>query len=64
MKDYLPEVDTGERVFGYSRHVKGLLMKEYKYYPTESGRWALSFGLVCSASLSFAKAMYVLVCLA
>jgi hypothetical protein len=28
-------------------------MKECKYDPTDSGRRALSFGLVCSASLLF-----------
>jgi hypothetical protein len=27
----------GERMFGYSKHVKGHLM-EYKYDPTDSGR--------------------------
>jgi hypothetical protein len=38
MKECFPEADTGERMFGYNRHVKGHLMKEYKYDPTESGR--------------------------
>ena len=33
-----PEADSGERMFGYSKHVKGHLMKEYKYDPTDSGR--------------------------
>jgi hypothetical protein len=33
-----PEADTGKRMFGYSRHVKGCLMKEYKSDPTDSGR--------------------------
>ena len=28
---------TGERMFCYSRHVKGLLMKEYKYGPAGGG---------------------------
>ena len=28
VKDCFPEADTGERMFGYSRHVKGPLMKE------------------------------------
>ena len=32
----------GERMIGYSRHVKDLLMKENKYDPTVSGRLALS----------------------
>jgi hypothetical protein len=36
-------------MFGYSKHVKGHLMKEYKYDPIDSGGQALSFGLVCSA---------------
>jgi hypothetical protein len=58
MKDYFPEADTGERMFGYRRHVKGGLMKEYKYDPTDSGRQALSFGLVCSASIFFTKDMH------
>ena len=49
MKDCFPEADTGERMFGYSKHVKGHLMKEYKYDPIDSGGQALSFGLVCSA---------------
>lgn len=40
-----PEADTGERMFGYSRHVKGGLIKEYK----RGGRGALNLGLVCSA---------------
>jgi hypothetical protein len=38
MKDCFPEADTGERMFGYSRYMKGLLMKEYKYDPMDSGR--------------------------
>ena len=42
-----PEADTGERMFGYSRHVKGRLMKEYKYDPTDSGRGGVSFGFLC-----------------
>jgi hypothetical protein len=28
-KDCFPEADTGERMFGYRRHVKGRLMKQY-----------------------------------
>ena len=50
-------------MFGYSRHVEGLLMEEYKYDPTDSEGQALSFDLVCSASLFFAKDTHVLVCL-
>ena len=38
VKDYFPEADTGERMFGYSKHMKGPMMKEYKYDPTDSGR--------------------------
>jgi hypothetical protein len=30
--------ETGERMFGYSRHVKGLLIKEYKHDLTDSER--------------------------
>ena len=52
---HFPEADTGERMFGYSKHVKGHLMKEYKYDPTDSGKQALSIGLVCSALLFLAK---------
>ena len=40
-------------MFCYSKHVKGLVMKEFKYDPTDTGRQALSTGLVCSASLFF-----------
>lgn len=29
-KTYFPEADTGERMFGYSGHVKGCLMRECK----------------------------------
>jgi hypothetical protein len=32
-------------------------MEEYKHDPTDSGRRALSIGLVCSASLFFIKDM-------
>jgi|UPI0000486BEB hypothetical protein len=46
MKDCFPEADTRERIFGYSRHIKELLMKEYKHDPTDSGSLALSFGLL------------------
>ena len=50
-------------MFCYSRHVKGSMMKEYKYGPTDTGRRALSLGLVCSILLFFAKDMHVSVCL-
>jgi hypothetical protein len=33
-----PGAVTGERIFGYTKHVEGCLMKEYKYDPTDSGR--------------------------
>lgn len=33
--------------------MKGCLLKVYQYDPTDSGRRALSFGLVCPASLFF-----------
>ena len=55
MKGCFPEADTGERMFGYSRHVEGLLMEEYKYDPTDSEGQALSFDLVCSALLFIDK---------
>ena len=50
VKDCFTEADTGERMFGYSKHVKECLM-EYKYDPTDSGR----IGLFCSALLFFTK---------
>jgi hypothetical protein len=40
---------TGERMFGYSKHVKGHLM-EYKYDPTDSG--GQHRALVCFAPLA------------
>jgi hypothetical protein len=52
---------TGERMLGYSKHMKGSMMKEYKYDPTYSGRWALNFGLVCFTSLFFVNNTHVLV---
>jgi hypothetical protein len=61
VKKCFPEADTGGRIFGYSKHVKGHLMKEYKYDPTDSGRQASSIGLVFSASLFFSNDMHVLV---
>jgi hypothetical protein len=30
IKDCFPEADTGERIFGYSKHMKGFLIKELK----------------------------------
>jgi hypothetical protein len=48
VKGCFPEADIGERVFGYCRHVKGHMRKEYNYDPTVSGRRELSIGLVCS----------------
>ena len=63
MEDCFPEADTGERMFAYSKYVKGHLVGEYKYDPTDSERRALSFGLVCSALLFFDKDTHVLVCL-
>jgi hypothetical protein len=63
MKNIFPEADTGERMFGYSKHVNECLMKEHNYDITDSGRQGLSIGLVCLASLFFANSMHVLVCL-
>ena len=34
-------------------------MKEYKYDPTDSGRWAVNFGFVCAISVLFAKNTHV-----
>lgn len=51
---------TGERMFCWSGHTKGLLRKEYSDYdPTGSGRG--SMGLVCSTSLFLTNDMHVLV---
>jgi hypothetical protein len=43
MKEYFSEAGAIERMFYYSEHVKGCMMKEYT---TVSGRG--SIGLVCS----------------
>jgi hypothetical protein len=59
--DCFSEADTGEKMFGYSRHMKGLLMKEYKYDATNSERRTLSLSLVCSTSLFFVNDTHVLV---
>jgi hypothetical protein len=59
MKDCFPEADTCERMFLYSRHVKGHVMMEYSYDLTDSG--SLSIGLVYSASLFLTDNMHVLV---
>jgi hypothetical protein len=37
VEDCFPEADTGGRIFGYSRHVKGARIKEDKCDLTESG---------------------------
>jgi hypothetical protein len=55
-----PEANTGERMFGYSRHAKGHLMNEYKYDPTD--KWERSTEPWFSL-LFFPKDTYVLVCL-
>jgi hypothetical protein len=60
VKERFPEADTGEGMFWYSRHMKGLLMKEYTNDPTDSGTTALSIGLVCSSSIFFTNDMHVL----
>jgi hypothetical protein len=52
---------TGERVFRYSRHVKGPMTKKYKYDPTDSWGRALSLGLVCSTLLFFDNETHVFV---
>ena len=41
-KECFPEADTGERMFGHSRHMRELLMKENKSDPTDTGGQALS----------------------
>jgi hypothetical protein len=63
VKGCVAKADTGERMVCYSRHVKECVMKAYNYDPTDSGRPALSIGLLCSASLLFSNDWHVLVCL-
>lgn len=45
VKGYLAKADTRKNVFlkqtqveGYGKHMKGHLMKEYKYDPSDSGK--------------------------
>ena len=45
-------------MFYYSKHVKGLVMKEYKYDRPHSRRQALSLDLVFSASSFFTNNMH------
>lgn len=59
-KGCLTEAVTGEKMFEYSRHVKGPMM-EYKCDPTDSGRRAVSICLIYSTLLFFAKDTQVLV---
>jgi hypothetical protein len=44
---------TGEMMFLYSNHVKGPVIKECKYDPTDSERLAQSIGLVWTTLLLF-----------
>ena len=55
------EADTGERMFFYSRHMKGHVMKEYKYDPTDGG--SCNIGLFCSTLIFFANGTHLLFCL-
>jgi len=48
-------------MFGYSRHMKGCLIKDCKHDSTDSGRGALGIGLVCSALLFFTTDRHALV---
>jgi hypothetical protein len=52
---------TGDRMSCKSQHVKGHVIKEYKYDLTDSGSWSIV--LVCSAWLVFANNTCVSVCL-
>ena len=61
MKKCFPGVDTDERMLCYGRHVKGHMMKEYKYDSTDSGRESWSIGLLCSTSVFFTNDMLILV---
>ena len=61
MKDFFPEADMGGRMFGYSRQLRGCMMKEYKYDPTDSVGRALNLGLVCVTSPFSTKDTHVLV---
>lgn len=58
-RESFPEADTAEMMLCWSRHVKGQVMEDYKYDPTDSGNW--STGLLCPASLSFSNDKLVLV---
>jgi hypothetical protein len=49
----------GKGMFWYSKYMKGPVMKECRYDPTDNGRWALDVGLVCSASLLSANGTHV-----
>lgn len=51
------------KMFGYSKHMKAALIKEYKYDPTDSWRKVLSLGLLCSTSLFFTNNTHILVSL-
>jgi hypothetical protein len=48
-------------MFSCGRHMKGHVMKEYRYDSIDSVRRALSFGLVYSALLFLVKDTQVLV---
>ena len=61
MKECFPEADTGEKMFGYSKHRKWPRIKECKFDLTDSGRCVLTIRLVCSASLFIPKDSHVLV---
>ena len=63
MKDCFPDADILKKLFGYSRHMKGHLMKEFRVDVTDVKRPALSLALVCSGSLFLAKDTHILVCL-
>ena len=60
VRECFPEADTGERMFGYSKHVKGPVMKEYKHDPADRGRGALatSSSLACSPYSLLTTLMY------
>jgi hypothetical protein len=51
VKEGFPEVDTGERMFCYSKHMKGHTVREYLTPQTVEGSTEHWFGLLCLAIL-------------
>ena len=58
MNEYFPEADTGERMFCYSKHVKGHMMfrRNINMSPLTVGS---NIGLLCSALLFFTAVLNI-----